>query len=233
MSAAAHCGRDIARGRDGTPQPAAWATQHDFLFKVLVIGDAGVGKTSLVRRFVEDEFTESYIATIGVDFKVRSLDVGGTLCKLQVWDTAGQERFRTITGGYYRGANGVVVVYDVTDEMSFDSVEQWLAEIDRNNCPSSAQRVLVGNKIDESSRRVVPRDDGRRLADTVDVGFFECSAKDGTGVAEAFQALAERMLKRTLADGPAARAQPLAGLPATGLAQKPDAQGKRRGTCKC
>ncbi|KAL8181159.1 UNVERIFIED_CONTAM: Ras- protein Rab-1A [Gekko kuhli] len=105
--------------------------EYDYLFKLLLIGDSGVGKSCLLLRFADDTYTESYISTIGVDFKIRTIELDGKTIRLQIWDTAGQERFRTITSSYYRGAPGIIVVYDVTDQESFNNVKQWLQEIDR------------------------------------------------------------------------------------------------------
>ncbi|EEB90600.1 hypothetical protein MPER_11169 [Moniliophthora perniciosa FA553] len=106
-------------------------SEYDYLFKLLLIGDSGVGKSCLLLRFADDTYTESYISTIGVDFKIRTIELEGKTVKLQIWDTAGQERFRTITSSYYRGAHGIIVVYDVTDNDTFTNVKQWLQEIDR------------------------------------------------------------------------------------------------------
>nr|XP_032836009.1 ras-related protein Rab-35 isoform X2 [Petromyzon marinus] len=108
------------------------AREYDHLFKLLIIGDSGVGKSSLLLRFSDNVFSGSHITTIGVDFKIRTMDVGGERVKLQIWDTAGQERFRTITSTYYRGTHGVIVVYDVTSAESFVNVQRWLQEITTN-----------------------------------------------------------------------------------------------------
>lgn len=126
----------------------------DYLFKLLLIGDSGVGKSCLLLRFADDTYTESYISTIGVDFKIRTIDLDGKTIKLQIWDTAGQERFRTITSSYYRGAHGIIVVYDCTDQETFNNVKQWLEEIDRYAC-DNVNKLLVGNKCDLHTKKVV------------------------------------------------------------------------------
>lgn len=121
---------------------------------MLLIGDSGVGKSCLLLRFADDTYTESYISTIGVDFKIRTIDLDGKTIKLQIWDTAGQERFRTITSSYYRGAHGIIVVYDCTDQETFNNVKQWLEEIDRYAC-DNVNKLLVGNKCDLHTKKVV------------------------------------------------------------------------------
>merc|ERR1711861_16621 len=116
----------------GECRPAmANTAEYDYLFKLLLIGDSDVGKSCLLLRFADDTYTGTYISTIGVDFKIRTVELEGKTIKLQIWDTAGQERFRTITSSYYRGAHGIIVVYDVTDQESFNNVKTWLSEIDR------------------------------------------------------------------------------------------------------
>merc|ERR1712199_129095 len=127
---------------------------YDFLFKLLLIGDSGVGKSCLLLRFADDTYQESHISTIGVDFKIRTIQLEGKTIKLQIWDTAGQERFRTITSSYYRGAHGIIVVYDITDEESFNNVKTWLEEILRYAC-EGVNKLMVGNKCDLASKRVV------------------------------------------------------------------------------
>ncbi|XP_021285725.1 GTP-binding protein YPTM2-like isoform X2 [Herrania umbratica] len=128
--------------------------EYDYLFKLLLIGDSGVGKSCLLLRFADDSYLDSYISTIGVDFKIRTVEQDGKTIKLQIWDTAGQERFRTITSSYYRGAHGIIIVYDVTDQESFNNVKQWLSEIDRY-ASENVNKLLVGNKCDLTANKVV------------------------------------------------------------------------------
>ena len=128
--------------------------EFDYLFKLLLIGDSSVGKSCFLLRFSDDSYVDSYISTIGVDFKIRTLEMDGKTIKLQIWDTAGQERFRTITSSYYRGAHGIIIVYDITDMESFNNVKQWLSEIDKY-ANDSVRKLLVGNKCDLAESRVV------------------------------------------------------------------------------
>merc|ERR1719233_719803 len=161
------------------------STEYDYLFKLLLIGDSGVGKSCLLLRFADDTYTESYISTIGVDFKIRTVELDGKTCKLQIWDTAGQERFRTITSSYYRGAHGIIIVYDVTDNETFDNVRQWLYEIDRY-ASESVNKLLVGNKCDLKDKKAVERDEADQLATSINMKFLETSAKNSHNVENAF-----------------------------------------------
>lgn len=166
------------------------------MFKLLIIGDSGVGKSSLLLRFADNTFNGSYITTIGVDFKIRTVDVNGSRVKLQIWDTAGQERFRTITSTYYRGTHGVIVVYDVTNGESFANVKRWLHEIEQN-C-DVVNKVLVGNKNDEPERKVVLTEDAKRFASTMQIELFETSAKDNLNVEEMFLSITREVLRQKL-----------------------------------
>ncbi|KAF6209713.1 hypothetical protein GE061_015462 [Apolygus lucorum] len=161
--------------------------EYDHLLKLLLIGDSGVGKSSLLLRFADDEFREQYMSTIGVDFRIRTLDVDGEKVRVQIWDTAGQERFRTITTTYYRGTHGVIVVYDVTSGESFVNVRRWLGEIEQN-C-DIIDRVLVGNKDDRPERKVVLTEDSQRFADQMGLALFETSAKNNVNVESMFMSI--------------------------------------------
>eukprot|EP01116_Phalansterium_solitarium_P014354 TRINITY_DN31973_c0_g1_i1.p1 TRINITY_DN31973_c0_g1~~TRINITY_DN31973_c0_g1_i1.p1 ORF type:complete len:207 (-),score=46.90 TRINITY_DN31973_c0_g1_i1:172-792(-) len=166
----------------------------DILVKILLIGDSGVGKSCLLLRFADDTFSPGFIATIGIDFKIRTLTLDGKKVKLQIWDTAGQERFRTVTTAYYRGAHGIMVVYDVCDERSFGNVQNWLRAIDQH-ANESVAKLLVGNKCDQIDRRVIEKQQGSELAAAFKVKFFETSAKSCLGVDDAFIALARESMK--------------------------------------
>lgn len=156
-------------------------TDYDYLYKILLVGDSAVGKSSLLLQYIECVFSETFISTIGVDFKIRTVVAHDKRLKLQIWDTAGQERFRTITGAYYRGARGIFIVYDVTSMPTFENVTYWANDItrnaDRNRVP--AINMLVGNKIDRVDARVVGRDLGAKTADRFGMMFAEVSAKTG------------------------------------------------------
>jgi len=175
--------------------------EYDYLFKLLLIGDSGVGKSCLLLRFADDTYTESYISTIGVDFKIRTVELEGKTIKLQIWDTAGQERFRTITSSYYRGAHGIIVVYDVTDPESFNNVKQWLHEIDRY-ANENVNKLLVGNKSDLTAKKQVDTATAQAFADEIGIPFLETSAKNATNVEQAFMTMAAE-IKNRMASQPA------------------------------
>lgn len=172
------------------------AKDCDYLIKLLLIGDSGVGKSCLLLRFSEDSFTSSFITTIGIDFKIKKIHLDGKWVKLQIWDTAGQERFRTITSAYYRGAMGILLVYDVTDEASFNNIRNWMRNITQH-ASGNVNKILVGNKSDMAEeKRAVPYSRGQALADENNIPFFETSAKDNSNVEEVFTAIAKAVMQR-------------------------------------
>eukprot|EP00066_Takifugu_rubripes_P005523 XP_003969638.2 PREDICTED: ras-related protein Rab-8B isoform X1 [Takifugu rubripes] len=170
------------------------AKTYDYLFKLLLIGDSGVGKTCLLFRFSEDAFNTTFISTIGIDFKIRTVELDGKKIKLQIWDTAGQERFRTITTAYYRGAMGIMLVYDITNEKSFDNIRNWMRNIEEH-ASSDVERMLLGNKCDMDKRQVA-KERGEKLAIDYSIKFLETSAKAGLNVEEAFLTLARDIMGR-------------------------------------
>eukprot|EP00794_Sanderia_malayensis_P003691 gene3691-4209_t len=177
----------------------------DYVFKIIIVGDAGVGKSCLLRRFADQSFTDNYINTIGVDFKVRTLDIHGKSIKLNIWDSAGQERFRTIVNTYYRGAHGVIVVYDTTDRDSFAHLPQWLDDVSELAEPNS-KKLLVGTKVDlDAAHRQVSKQTVSNYAHSINVPFIETSAKSGQNVEQAFNQmttlLLEEMGPQDLIDG--------------------------------
>ncbi|KAG7806815.1 hypothetical protein KL921_004609 [Ogataea angusta] len=171
------------------------AKTFDKTMKLLLVGDSGVGKSCLLLRFVDDKFNPSFITTIGIDFKIKTIELNGSKIKLQVWDTAGQERFRTITTAYYRGAMGIIIVYDVCDENSFESVKKWYQTVNQH-AKDEAQLFLVGNKCDDTESRQVSEKQGELLAEELSVPFMEASAKSGLNVNEVFYKLASLILEK-------------------------------------
>jgi len=173
---------------------------YDYLFKLILVGDMGVGKSCLVLRFADDIYAEDTKNTIGVDFKISTVEVDGKICKLQIWDTPGQERYHALTSSYYRNAMGIIVVYSVIDRESFNHVKDWMQEID-DHAAETAIKLLIANKSDVFSSRKVKVDEGMRLADSLGMHYMETSAKEGRGVKESFQQMA-REIKANLATLP-------------------------------
>jgi Ras-related protein Rab-1A len=167
---------------------------YDYLFKLLLTGDSGVGKSALLVRFTDNFYLDNHISTIGIDFKVRTIDVNGKKVKLQLWDTAGQERFKTITSSYYKYSHGIILVYDVTDKKSFENIPYWMKEIDRY-APSSI-RILVGNKCDLIDKRIVSVSEAQELANSMGIFYIETSAKSCYGVDEIFNFLIFEAIKK-------------------------------------
>ncbi|KNH04289.1 ras-like RABD2a-like protein [Perkinsela sp. CCAP 1560/4] len=168
---------------------------YDHVFKVLIIGDSGVGKSSILVRFTDNSFDGGVKATVGVDFKVRTLTSNGANVKLQIWDTAGQERFRSITRSYYRGAQAILVVYDITSAESFHNVKSWLDEVETSASPNVCT-VLVGNKCDDAATRAVSYATGKTFADSHGLTFSEVSARDSTCVDALFHHVVGALIQR-------------------------------------
>ena len=174
--------------------------KSEFLFKILLLGDSGVGKSCIILRYIENTFSQNLMNSIGVDFKLKNIEIEGKRIKLQVWDTAGQERFRTITTSYYKGAQAIVVVYDITDKESFEHVKNWMADVDKF-AKEGVLRILVGNKCDLEHQRVVTKENGKDLADKYGIQFMETSAKETINVDLLFENAAKSFLSRQVGGG--------------------------------
>ncbi|SPO28034.1 probable SEC4-like Rab/GTPase [Ustilago trichophora] len=182
---------------------------YDFLIKLLLIGDSGVGKSCLLLRFCDDAWTPSFITTIGIDFKIRTIELDGKRIKLQIWDTAGQERFRTITTAYYRGAMGILLVFDVTDQKSFENVRTWHANIEQH-ASEGVSKILIGNKSDWEEKRAVTNEQAQELAQELGIPYIETSAKSNSNVEEAFFNLAREVKTRLIDTAAVTQASPAA-----------------------
>lgn len=167
---------------------------YKYLFKVVLVGNAGVGKTCLVRRFTQGMFPPGQGATIGVDFMIKTVEIEGEKIKLQIWDTAGQERFRSITQSYYRSAHALILVYDVSNQPTYDSCPEWLREIEEYASPK-VLKVLVGNKVDIDDREI-PTDVGEDFAQRYNMYYLETSAKSSDNVERLFIEIAQELLQQ-------------------------------------
>lgn len=169
---------------------------YDLLFKLLLIGDSGVGKTCILFRFSDDAFNTTFISTIGIDFKIKTIELRGKKIKLQIWDTAGQERFHTITTSYYRGAMGIMLVYDITNAKSFDNIAKWLRNI-QEHANEDVEKMILGNKCDMEDKRVISKERGETIAIENGIRFLETSAKTNINIERAFVELSESILEKT------------------------------------
>ena len=210
-------------------------SEPDFLLKIVLIGDSGVGKTNLLSRFARDQFNPDSKSTIGVEFATKTLEIEGKTVKAQIWDTAGQERYRAITSAYYRGAIGALLLYDITASLTFNSLSRWLQEL-RENADSNIVVMLVGNKCDLQELRAVSKDEGIGFAQSENLLFIETSARDATNVQESFTTLitdiVHKLSKQNLAqDGEATASQkPKAGVSIT-PGPSEDAKKQKGGCC--
>lgn len=173
--------------------------EYKYLFKVVLIGNAGVGKTCLVRRFTQGLFPPGQGATIGVDFMIKSVEIDNEKVKLQIWDTAGQERFRSITQSYYRSANALILVYDISSQPTFDSLPHWLQEIEMY-AGNKVLTYLVGNKSDKVGHREIPLYVADEFAQRHEMKFIETSAKEAENVDKLFYDIAKELIRQTKAN---------------------------------
>ncbi|CAD5163010.1 unnamed protein product [Musa acuminata subsp. malaccensis] len=206
--------------------------EYDYLFKIVLIGDSGVGKSNILSRFTRNEFCLDSKSTIGVEFATKTLQVEGKTIKAQIWDTAGQERYRAITSAYYRGAVGALLVYDITKKQTFDSIQRWLREL-RDHADSNIVIILAGNKSDLKHLRAISQDEGRALAEKEGLSFLETSALESLNVDKAFQTIISEIYhiinKKALAAQEAART---AGPPVQGTTiDVSDSAGGSRSAC--
>ena len=167
---------------------------YDFIFKVLLLGNSDVGKSSLILRYVDQVWSDTFVPTIGVDFKVKTLELQNKQIKMQIWDTAGQERFRNVISSYFRGAHGILLIYDVTNRDSFKNLESWLIEIEKN-ASENVLKILIGNKNDLVDDKEIKTEEGQAFANRNGMQFIETSAKENTNVTEAFESLAKLMME--------------------------------------
>ena len=168
---------------------------YDVLYRLVLIGDSGVGKTALLLRYSDNMFNTSFITTIGIDFRIKTIDVNGKRVKLQVWDTAGQEQFHSVASSYYRNAHGIMLVYDITSAESFIHISKWVGNIS-SNAPTNVKQILIGNKCDmEENKRVIEKNRGKALSDELDMPFLETSAKTNTNVDAAFEAITKLIME--------------------------------------
>lgn len=185
---------------------------YDYLYKVILIGDASVGKSNILNRFIRNEFNIDSKSTIGVEFATKTIIHNKQRIKIQLWDTAGQERFRAVTSAYYRGAQGIVLVFDVTNRVSFEHVDKWLREI-KDNGDTTSSVILVGNKIDLAQNRVISTGECIEFASKAGVYYIETSAKQGLGIDDMFMTLATEIYrkKRLVSENDDAPGRPLKG----------------------
>ena len=195
-------------------------------YKIVFLGDTYVGKTCIIHRFMYDTFTENYDVTIGIDFLSKSMCVEDKVVKLQLWDTAGQERFRSLIPNYLREAATAVVVYDVTNKATFESIKEWVTNA-RNLQGDDIKLMLVGNKIDLSDKRQVSTEEGQKLASELKIGFIETSSKDGTNVNELFKVIASSL--PGLEGAEITSNNDPVGMPGTKLSQKASTEANVRG----
>jgi small GTP-binding protein len=176
--------------------------------KFIIIGDSGVGRTAMLRRLIENTFTEVSQTTVGVEFESKMLTIGDRKMKLQIWDTAGQERFKSIARAYYRNAVGVILVFDITERQSFDDLDMWLNDV-QSLCNPNAVIQLIGNKLDLIAKREISAAEAESFAERHQMNYLEASAKGGDNINQAFVRAATAILKKGLASAPGPDQKPM------------------------
>ena len=169
-------------------------TKKEVLYKILLLGDWSVGKTCFLMRYCDNTFNDIHLSTIGIDYKLKNVIIDGETIKTQIWDTAGQERYKSISKSYIKGANGIALIYDVTNRKSFEGIQNWVKQI-KTQVSSKVVISLVANKIDDIEKRVVTSEEGEQLGKDINYPFFEVSAKEGTNVNECFDYMIKEMKK--------------------------------------
>lgn len=167
--------------------------RYDHLLRLLLIGETGVGKTCLLCRFATDDFVESHISTIGIDFKMKTMDLDGQVVKVQIWDTAGQERFEAITKQFYRRAQGILLVFDICSRKSYEAIPKWLQHV-KQFCKENVVVTLIGNKSDKVDVRQVPFIEAQTFADENNINFFEVSARNRNNIEKPFRDMCRDIL---------------------------------------
>ena len=169
-------------------------SNYEYLFKIILIGNSGVGKSSILQRYMKRAFDANYKITIGVDFLMKSLVINNQIVKLQVWDTAGQEKYKSMVSSYYRGANVALIVFDITNHQSFDSLPMWIENFYKNG-PEQKNIILIGNKKDLADLRQVTQQEAEAFSETNNMMYFETSAKEGDNIEYIFNYAAEKLLE--------------------------------------
>ena len=200
-------------------------------FKILTIGESGVGKTSILRRYVQNKFEKHHLATIGIDYQTKTLKIKDKEIKLKIWDTAGQERYRNIANQVYKGADGVILVFDVTDEFSFTKISDWMEQINNNEKKNEIAIILIGNKCDLTEERMVSEEKGREKAESLSIQYYETSAASGKGINEAFLGLAEIILNNNKLKNNSSRTISLASKKAENIIENNENKKKKKKCC--
>ena len=168
---------------------------YDLIFKLVLIGDSGVGKTNILSRYIKNEFSYSSKSTVGVEFGSKIIKTNNKLIKIQIWDTAGQERYKSITSAYYKGAKGAFIVYDITRKETFENVDKWIAEL-KTTGDEDVFILLIGNKCDLEEQRAVPTEEATKKAEILKIAFCETSALDGKNIEYAFETMVEEVSRK-------------------------------------